>query len=238
MTLAEMLTDLTTRIGVVQGQEVNNTQLTFWLNEALKAFCSEDEFNWLEKRVTSSAVADQAEYSLPSDWRDFVEVRVDPTDSDPGVYRFLPYEQRFGIDPTEKTYSVVGSVIRLTPTPSEAGSNNIYMTYLRVPGTLTTADDSPSDSDIASMPVTYHPALVAYAYALYKTYDDEFAEFESLVGSANSPRPGTYSWYVQLAKKQNAKQKRGERRRILTKQEAIGYTHPNRLGRASAVLKI
>lgn len=236
MTLSEMLLDLSARIGSTP--EVTNAQMTVWLNEAMRVFCREDDFHWLEKRVTSSTFADQDEYESPDDFWKGIELQIDSTDQDPAVYRFVPYEQRHGVEPGDKVFTQINDIIIVDPTPETTGSSNIELSYLRNPTNMVDVGDSPSDTAIAHMPEVYHPALVLYAFGIYNTYDEEHAEAEAIFGTANSPRPGTYQWFVNLAKKDNEKQKRGERRKMLTKQAAVGYTKPNQIGRVSQVLKI
>lgn len=238
MTLSELLTDLTTRIGVVNGQEISNTQLTFWLNESLRVFCNEADFHWLETSTTDSTTADTASYALPSDFSRMVEVQVDATTSDPGVHSFVPWEQRHGVATGDNRFTIFGSNYYLIPTPATTGSSNIDLYYIKKPTNMVDGGDAPSDSDIASMPETYHPALVTYAFALYNGYDEEAGDSQFWLGNPSKPSPGTYNWYVQLAKKHNAQRKRGERRKMLSKQQAVGYVRPNQTGIVSQVLKV
>lgn len=235
MTLAQLLIDLNARIG--SSPEVSNANMTMWINEGLRVFCEEYPFYWSEKRVTTSTIANQAEYNLPSDFKQIIEVRVDPTDTDPHVYVYKPYQQRFGTT-TEETVSVIGSVMRLTPTPTSTGDQNLNLTYIMRPANLVAQSDSPSDSDIANMPEVYHPALVQYAFAIYNAYDEEQAEFQSIMGNKSNPIPGTFYYYINLAKREDEQRKMGVRRKMLSKQYATGYTRPNQLGLVSQVLKV
>lgn len=238
MTLSELLSDLTARIGVTNGQEISNNQLTFWLNEALRVFCREADFHWLEKSTNDSTLANTQSYSLPSDYKRMVEVQVDATNDDPGVHGFVPWEQRHGVQTGDKRHTIFGSNYYLLPTPTTTGSANIDLYYIRKPANMVDGSDSPSDSDIANMPEEYHPALVTYAFALYNGYDEEASDAQYWLGNPVNPSPGTYNWFVQLAKKDNARQKRGERRKMLSKQAAVGYVRPNQIGTVSQVLKV
>lgn len=238
MTLAEMLTDLTSRIGVVNGQEISNTMLTFWLNEAMRVFCEEDDFNWLMKRVQSSAVASQSEYVLPTDMARPFELRVNSTTSSPNVYEYVPYEQRYGIQTGQNAFTYIANTLILYPTPTANGSLNIDLTYVSRPTNMAVQGDSPADSDIANMPETFHPALVTYAFALYNGYDEEATDSQYWLGNATNPAPGTYYWFVKLAQRSNQRLKKGARRKMLSRQEAIGYTRSNQVGKVSPVLQI
>ena len=236
MTLAEMLTDLNARIGSTP--EVSNANMTTWLNEGMRTFCEEYPFYWLERRVTTSTIANQNEYNFPSDFKQVVELSIDGTDENPHIYTYRPYQQRYGVGATEETVSIVGSVMRVTPTPTTTGDQNMNLTYIMRPANMVAQSDSPSDTAIANMPEVYHPAIIQYAFAIYNAYDEEQAEFQAIMGNKMNPIPGTYYYYVALAKKEDEKRKMGTRRKMLTKQYAVGYTRPNQLGLVSQVLKV
>lgn len=238
MTLSQLLTDLSVRIGVVNGTEVSPSSLTFWVNEALRSFCDEADFNWLMTRSESSTVIGQTDYPLPDDFSRPFELRVDSTATSPNVWHYVPYEQRFGVPTGVNAYTYIGSTLILLTTPSTNGNGNIELTYVRAPAELTEGTDSPSDSDIASMPAAYHGALVVYAFALYNGYDEESAEAQYWLGNPASPSPGTYQWFVKKAIRRNGHLKKGERRKMISKQSAVGYTRENQVGIASPVLKI
>lgn len=239
MTLSELITDLTTRIGVVNGQEVTNDALKFWLNEAMRAFCNEADFNWLMTRAVSSTSNGQSEYVLPDDFSRPFELRVNQsTTGDHGVWSYVPYEQRYGVPTGVNAYTYLGNTLILLTTPTTDGSGNIELTYIRQPTNMAESGDSPSDFAIANMPETYHPALVVYAFGLYNGYDEEAADSQYWFGNTLNPSPGTYNWYVKQAVKRNGHLKKGERRRMLSKQQATGYTRQNQIGIASPVLKI
>ena len=236
MTRGEIIIDLKSRIG--SDPEVSDSRLIDWVNEGLRIFCAEHDYYWLQKRVTTSTFADQAEYTMPTDFKSIIEVRIDPTDDDPNVYKYIPYQQRYGLGATEKAMTMVGNVLWVHPTPTTTTSNNVYLTYTRYPSNMDEDSDSPSDDDIAGMPEAFHPALIVYAFALYQGYDEEHGEMDQLMGSQRSPRPGTFYYFVNLAKREDEQIKKGVRRHMLSKQEAIGYTKPNQIGIVSEVLKI
>lgn len=232
MTLSEMLTDLKARIGSTP--EVTDGVLTNWINDALRVFCREQDWSWLEKKATSSTVVDQKQYSLPDDYYRLVELQVGGTDDSPEPYTLVPWEQRVLWSSGEKKVAVFADEIYLYPTPTAV--ETIDIAYIRNPSIMSSSDQEPSDSDVANMPQAYHEALVIYAFATYNSYDEEQAEAESLMGSVNSPRPGTYYYYVDLAKRDDAQQKRGERSRMLSKQEFTGYSYPNATNTTTTVL--
>lgn len=225
MTFAQMLLDLKTRIGSTP--EVSDTQLKVWINRALLTFCGEDDFGWLEKTVTGSTIALQERYALPTDYKRMVELQVNGSSGSPNPYALTSHELRVNNQPGDKKFSLFADEIYLFPIPSESGDNNISIKYIRRPVEMIQDSDAPSDKTIASMPAEYHEALVIYAFAIYNTYDEEHSEAESLMGSVNSPRPGTYYYFVNMAKEDDSQQKRGQRSKLLSKQEFTGYSYPN-----------
>lgn len=234
MTLDEMTTDLNTRIGSTS--EVANVRMQTWINQALLSFCAEHDFSWLEKKATSSTQADQVGYSLPSDFMRVVELQIDGSTSSPVPYTRTSHETRVIYPTSVNTYSIFRNELTINPTPSTSGSANIELWYIRKPTKMTSGAQSPSDSSIANMPEEYHEALVIYAFAVYNTYDEEHNESLALMGNPRNPLPGTYSYYVDLARKADQKQTRGQRSKMLSKQFFTGYTHPNQSPATNTVL--
>lgn len=229
-----MITDLETRIG--SDPEVSSTKLVTWIDQALRSFCMEADFTWLEKKSTANTVASQSDYALPTDYKRHVEIRVDGTSTSPNIYTYIPHEQRSLYTSSSRIFTVFNEVMTLNPTPDSAGTNNIDMWYIRKVTNMTQGSDSPSDSGIANMPEEYHEALIIYAFAVYNSYDEEHDEKRELMGNPRSPVPGTYYYYVTLAKREDAKRKRGSRRKMMSKQEFVGYSHPNETSRTTTVL--
>lgn len=234
MTLSEMLTDLGARIG--SDPEVTQANMTTWINAGLRVFCNEQDWTWMETSTTDSTVADQETYDVPSDYNRLVELQIDGTSATPNLYTYVPWEQRVLAVPGQQQVSKFADQLYMYPIPGDNGSSNIDIRYIRTPSNMTLTTESPSDSTIANMPNRYHEALVIYAFAVYNTYDEEHSEAESLMGSVNSPRAGSYYYFVDLAKRDDAQQKRGERTRMLSKQEFTGYSYPNQSGRVTTVL--
>lgn len=229
MTLAEMVADVKSRIG--SEPEVSDAVLQSWLNQALLVFTNEYDFTWLEKEATFSVITDQERYSLPTDCKRPIELTIDSTSTTPNVYSYVPYQERHNISPSQKAISRVGNVLIIYPSPEETGSNNGYLTYVRRGTKMTEDADSPSDFDIANMPEVYHEALVLYAFATYQTYDEEHDEKNNLMGNPRGSSPGSFYYFVEMAKREDIRQKRGGKRRFLSRQEAVGYSKPNRAGR-------
>ncbi|RLI55062.1 MAG: hypothetical protein DRP09_10910 [Candidatus Thorarchaeota archaeon] len=234
MTLDEMLTDLNKRIGSTP--EVPNVNMTTWINQAQRGFCAEHDFDWLEKKVTTSTVADQEDYTLPTDFKNIVEVQIDGSTAKPTPYRYTSHEMRVLESNTNKTFSIFNGVMKMHPAPTSTGLNNLEMWYIKKPVDLSAGSDSPSDDSKASMPEEFHEALVIYAFSVYNTYDEEHDEARALMGSQRSNMPGTYHYIVNLAIRDSEKRKRGQRTKIIQNKRLFGYVHPNRTTSSTTVL--
>jgi len=207
MTLNEMLTDLGKRIGSTP--EVANTNMTTWINQSYLAFCNTYDFTWLEQLSYSSTVDGQDRYSLPSDCKRVVELKIDDK-----RYTYIPFEQRDLKDTSEYWFTIIGDEFIINPTPTTTGSSNVELVYIKRPEKMVEGSDSPD-----LLPEVYHEALVIYAFSIYNTYDEEHDEARALMGNELRPSPGTFYWYVQMAKKEEQRKKRGARRRMLGTKE-------------------
>jgi hypothetical protein len=204
MTLNEMLTDLQTRIGSTP--EVESAQMTPWLNQAYLAFCNAYDFTWLEQIAQASTVADQDRYTLPSDCKRILEMKIDDE-----RYFYVPFEQRDTLDTSVKWFTIIGTEFIINPTPEETKSANIEIVYFKRPEKMVEGTDSPD-----LLPEVYHEALVIYAFSIYNTYDEEHDEARALMGNELRPNPGTFYWYVQTAKREEQHKKRGARNRMMS----------------------
>lgn len=229
MTLDEMITDLSGRIG--SDPEVGNTLMKTWINQGLLTFCNASDFHWLERVEQASTVASQERYTVPSKFKYIKELKIDGD-----RYNFVRYEQRDMQPSTKKYYSIFNNEIYINPIPSTTSSSNIEIAYYKRPQKMTSGSDSPSDSSIAGLPEEYHEALVIYAFATYNTYDEEHQEALSLMGSERSPMPGTFNYFVKTAINEEKQRKKGARNRMLSSKEYHGYTRPNETSSVRTVL--
>lgn len=229
MTLAQMLVDLNSRIG--SEPEIDNADLITWINQGLLTFCNTYDYYWLKKVAYASTVANQDEYTLPSDMKRLLELKIDSN-----RYQYVRYEQR-DIQPTSKKYfSILGNSMFINPTPDTTGSANIEMSYVKRPSKMTFITQSPGDSDVASLPEVYQEALILYAFSIYNTYDEEHDEARLLMGNELRPSPGTFYYFVKLARAEEEQRKRGSRNRFLSTKEYYGYNHPDKIGNEGTVL--
>jgi hypothetical protein len=210
MTLDQMLTDLNVRIGSTP--EVDNADMTTWINQAYLSFCNVYDFTWLEESATDSTIASQGTYTLPSDCKRVIELKIDDQ-----RYTYVPFEQRDLKDTSEYWFTIINNEYIINPTPAATGSSNMTLYYIKRPEKMVEGTDSPD-----LLPEVYHEALVIYAFSIYNTYDEEHDEARALMGNELRPSPGTFYWFVQMAKKEEQKKKRGARRRMIGTKEYYG----------------
>jgi hypothetical protein len=123
----------------------------------------------LRDLATGSAVAQQQEYSLPSDIMDIVRLSVDGAEltriskADLAfLFRGSRWDQTYGtpshyyvdLDPNNKKYG-------LYPIPTSAGSSNITIEYVKMPPTL--SGDSSVPLDAHTLLIPYHNSLAYWA---------------------------------------------------------------------------
>lgn len=160
-----------------------------YVNEGLRKIVSRHPFWWTEASATESTVADQETYSLPSDFRDMIEVRISDK-----LYTAIPRSKVLGLYDdtiklfnyddiiTNKHYYIYADTLYIIPTPSASTADAIEMKYYKYPTAVS------NDSDTFDMPDLYTESLVAYAFARLSQLDgrrgdaaDAMAEFEEIV---------------------------------------------------------
>jgi hypothetical protein len=224
-----MVIDLQGRIG--SEPEVDTTMMKTWLNQGLITFCGTDDYHWLEGIKYASTVAGQSEYEAPSNLKRMIELKIDGE-----RYKYVRFEQR-DMQPTDsKHYSILNNKLYISPTPDTTSSANIAMAYVKRPTKMSLDTDSPSDSDIAGLPEVYHEALVLYAFSIYNTYDEEHGEAQSLMGSELRPIPGSFYYFIKLARKEEDQRKKGQRTRMISTDEYYGHKNPNSTSGGGTVL--
>lgn len=124
----------------------------------------------LRDTQSDSAVANQQEYSLPSDILDAVRLSVDGVEkariskADMDFFSGARWDQTYGtpqyyyidLDPNNKKYGFY-------PIPDTAGSSNISLEYVKLPPTLSSGSSVPLDGHTLLTP--YHNALAYWAAA-------------------------------------------------------------------------
>ena len=144
------------------GSEWSDVELLAWLNDGYYFICAELEYP--QTRSTASAVADQANYSLPSDFLAFSKAGVFYDNEPLQIVSYDEIVRQHELDAIDM-FSDSGTPLRcyyfsdclwLHPIPSSSLSAGIKIYYIKQPAALS------ADADNPSLPVTAHKALSFY----------------------------------------------------------------------------
>jgi len=158
--LLNMTIDANSTVTSTQVQRDLNTARDLVLNRLLVL-----GQNYYLRIAKANTVANQALYSLPTDFRKFARleigyenatdrVKVDQIDlvelGDPSVDVYST------VDPK---YTIIGNMFELRPTPVTSIANGLYMIYVENPA------DMSGNSDTSGLPLDYDNLLTLYASA-------------------------------------------------------------------------
>lgn len=169
--------------------ETEKAKRLSWFNEGYRDLLKRQYWWFATKVSTDSTVADQQSYDLPTDFRHFIEMRVDDY-----LYDEIPYDEVYvKLDSPSRIVSlpqysepnrfyIKASKYYLDPTPDTSTADNIDLFYYYYPPALS------ADSDTTIIPDLYVDLLVAYAEGRYWSSitqrgkaSDGFAEFEQII---------------------------------------------------------
>jgi len=185
LTLADLLTSLAYRLGEDSSPDdaTEKSRRVRFINEGYRKLIATQPMWFSETSTTLSSVALQETYTLPSDFRDIIELRVDNE-----VYDAISQAEVFQLENTDDTeylynrFYIYQNELHILPKPEDSGTNNIAIKYFKYPTLVS------SDSDTFIIPDFYLDALVAYAYARINQLDDRrgdsadgFDEFNEIV---------------------------------------------------------
>lgn len=175
-TAAELQTRLAYRLGENSAPSDANEKarrLSF-LNEGLREVYKQAYFWFTQKIDTSLETQATVEtYTLPTDFRDIIEVRVDgkiavaiPQHEAFGSYNYPPLYYQY--NSLVQSYFIFGETeLHLIPVPSTTGTNNISLRYYSYPTAMTV------DASTTLIPDQYIDLLVAYAFGRISQIDSE-----------------------------------------------------------------
>lgn len=141
--------------------------------------------NYFVRIAKADTVANQALYSLPTDFRKFVRLEIgyaNATDrakvkqidlneiGDPVVDVFSEADPK---------YTIVGNMFELRPAPTTAVTNGLYMYYIENP------TDMSGNDDTSGLPLDYDNLLTLYAAAKGKMTLGLFDESNNLMAQFN-----------------------------------------------------
>lgn len=187
MNKAALLIDFKNLVGPAgKGVEVGNTGLLYWLNEAYMIAVSkitEVMPDYYNKKVTTSSVANQDEYALPSNFENMVmcSISYDGTTyvralplNNIGQAKTLTQNTEADFNQAQPFYYISGSRIGFLPGFTSTISNNIKIWYSYVPSELSL------DADIPELPIRMQYQLKYWMYANYLDQNDEHAAAERM----------------------------------------------------------
>jgi hypothetical protein len=148
------LTQLIAEVNKDIDDELSNAEITGWLNRAIDDLSPYANY---QKSSTISLVADQKQYTLPSDLYKIVHL----IDED----KMIEYHQIPVNDLRSYGYKQWGNNIIIQPTPKESKDLTLYY-KARLPHLV-------NASDVPEIPEEYHDLLVLYAVAKAKYQDEE-----------------------------------------------------------------
>lgn len=158
--LLNMTIDANSTVTSTQVQRDLNTARDLVLNRLLVL-----GQNYYLRIAKANTVANQALYSLPTDFRKFARleigyenatdrVKVDQIDlnelGDPSVEVYSQADPK---------YTIIGNMFEIRPTPTTAITNGLYMIYVENPA------DMSGNTDTSGLPLDYDNLLTLYASA-------------------------------------------------------------------------
>ena len=155
-----------------------------WVNDAYLQVCDEVTNtipDYFTKSATTSAVASQREYELPSTFEKILMVNMSYSGTWvtakplPNI-NFIPVIENTDsgdYSTGSPMYYLIGDKIGLAPIPTINGSSNIKIWYVYSPIEL-------DDADIPDLPKKFHHILKYLAYANYLDQDDEHVAAERM----------------------------------------------------------
>lgn len=185
-TLSDLLTDTRARLDETTQRFWLDTQLTTWINEALRDIARRTE-TILSFNTTVTAIAGTNKYALPSDVIRVHRVEFVPTGQtliyplEPRTYGEM--DQVWGIQQSRQqsypSYFVLWGfspniTMQVWPVPSQGGNFNVY--YYRLPVTLA------NPADIAEIPEGWQDLVPLYveSVAKRKDRDDSWKDAKSV----------------------------------------------------------
>jgi hypothetical protein len=184
MTLAELIIDFKNMVGPAgKGSEVSDSGIGTWLQEAYEDVVDEIlrvRPDYFTKVVTTSTIAGQTEYALPSDFVKLIQVELN---NDGRWVKVRPL-QNIGMMPTysnsdngystsEPKYYMIGNSIGLQPVPTSSGDNNLKVLYSYLVPEI-------EDTGEPSIPRGLQRKLKYLAYANYLDQNDEHVAAERM----------------------------------------------------------
>lgn len=177
MNLGEVKIRVKRQFGDESGVQITDEDITRWVNDGQKDIVTKNE-EVLEASSSTSTVAGQQEYSLPTNimilrsvsYRASATVSYNPLEGK----SFQDFDNLISSwdGPTygngwPQVYHVYGGVLKVWPVPDTNVTNGLKIYYSRVPV------DVVNDGDQIDLPLPYHNAVVNYCLAQAYELDED-----------------------------------------------------------------
>lgn len=178
MNVSDIMNRVKRTFGDESGVQVGNEDIIRWINDGMRQIVQTNE-TLLETSQKTSAVANQQEYSLPSDYLILNTVMYKGS----GERSYTQLTGMSWIDFNTQVdgwsenqdarsrptiYTIRASKIILYPVPDSSITDAIKIYYNRLPVAVTT------ETDVPEIPVLYHEALVKYCLGQAYEVDEDF----------------------------------------------------------------
>lgn len=174
MNVSDIKTRVKRQFGDESAVQITDADIYRWITDGQVEIVKQNE-SLLQVVSTSSSVAAQPGYALPSDLMILKTILYDSNRlKGLSLQQFEEYidgwqnTNIYGVG-TPVVYMVFASTITLFPTPDTSLTNGIKIYYCKKPLAVT------ADIDPISLPDTYHPAIVDYCLSQAYELDEDWA---------------------------------------------------------------
>jgi hypothetical protein len=183
MQVADVVRRVRESAGDIAVLQFSNAVLTDWINDAIRECVIEN--NLLQARATTSTVASQADYTLPTDIFKLHSVVLEGYKLE--VLTLEQWQERNASGsgatiPTGASFNcyIYAGVLTLFPTPDKVMS--MQVNYIKHPAKITYNSGS-STWDINDLPIPehYHNRIVTYCLAQVAMQDDDYDKYQALM---------------------------------------------------------
>lgn len=177
MNLVELRNEVQVR---TEDSSLDSNKIDRWIDQGIKQWAG--RFDW-PSLITSysgdTTTSGTTEYSLQSEVRKVISMRVGTSETDSTEYSYIDYKNK-NVSTNGNYYYIIGNSYGLIPTPSTTGIG-IFYKYYEMPSELAEDEHPP-------FPEIYHELPVFFALKKYWEMSDEFqkslyydAEYENMI---------------------------------------------------------
>lgn len=181
MKLSQIVTAVQRQFGDESGAQITRSDIIRWANDAQVDINRQTEV--LQVHSETDAIKGDGSYDLPTDF-----VRIRRVTWDDVLLQRIELEE---LDKTSRTidkassgspdkYYVWGRRLWIYPRPSNTGSGNLDIFYVKMPDPLVNDDDEPE------VPVHMHEDIIRYALARAKELDEEDGKAQEVMADYNA----------------------------------------------------